>query len=58
MMNVAANLKDLEAPPSNHLEKLQGDRNHQHSIRINDQFRIVFTWVDKNAEDVQIVDYH
>lgn len=58
MINAATALKDLEAPPSNHLEKLHGDRKHQHSIRINDQYRIVFTWVDGNADDVEIVDYH
>lgn len=58
MLNAAALLDDLRTPPSNRLEKLHGDRKNQHSIRINDQYRIVFTWVDGNAEDVEIVDYH
>lgn len=47
-----------EVPPSNRLEKLHRDRKHQHSIRINDQYRIAFTWVDGNAKDVEILDYH
>lgn len=58
MINAAAVLKDLEIPPSNHLEKLHGERKHQHSIRINDQYRIAFAWIDGNAQDVEIVDYH
>jgi len=58
MINAAYFLKDLEIPPNNRLEKLKGDRSHQHSIRINDQYRIVFTWIDGNAENVEIVDYH
>lgn len=58
MLNAAVALIDLKVPPSNRLEKLQGDRKHQYSIRINDQYRIVFTWVDGNAESVEIVDYH
>ena len=58
MLNAATTLHDLEAPPSNRLEKLKGDRKHQHSIRINDQYRIVFTWVDHKAKNVEIVDYH
>jgi proteic killer suppression protein len=58
MINAAFHLKDLEKPPNNRLEKLKGDRAHQHSIRINDQYRIVFTWINGNAEDVEIVDYH
>ena len=45
-------------PPGNHLELLKGDRAGQHSVRINDQFRICFRWVEGNAEDVEIVDYH
>lgn len=58
MINAASMLKDLEAPPSNRLEKLQGNRKHQHSIRINNQYRIAFTWIDGKAEDVEIVDDH
>ncbi len=58
MLHAAAILADLEAPPNNKLEKLKGDRKHQHSIRINDQYRIVFSWIDGNAENVEIVDYH
>ena len=51
-------LRDLNAPPGNRLEALQGDRRGQHSIRINDQWRICFTWKDGDAYDVEIVDYH
>ena len=58
MLNAATTLDDFRVPPSNRLEKLHGNRKHQHSIRINDQYRIVFTWIDGNAEDVEIVDYH
>jgi len=48
----------LRQPPGNRLEALRGDRLGQHSIRINDQWRICFTWIDGEAEDVEIVDYH
>jgi len=48
----AKELKDLLAPPANRLEKLKGDRKNQHSIRINDQYRICFRWEDSNAFDV------
>jgi toxin HigB-1 len=48
----------LRVPPSNRLEKLRGDRQGFHSIRINDQWRIVFRWVENNAHEVSIVDYH
>lgn len=58
MLNAAVVLDDLKIPPSNRLEKLVGDRKHQHSIRINDKYRIAFTWFDKHAEDIEIVDYH
>jgi len=51
-------LRDLAAPPGNRLEPLHGDRKGQHSVRINDQWRICFTWRDGNAYDVEIVDYH
>ena len=51
-------LEDLRVPPGNRLERLKGDRAGQHSIRVNDQWRICFRWVDGNAHDVEIVDYH
>jgi proteic killer suppression protein len=54
----ARTLEDLKAPPDNRLELLKGDRKGQHSIRINDQWRICFTWRDGDAYDVEIVDYH
>jgi proteic killer suppression protein len=50
-------LSDLRAPPANRLEKLKGDRAGQHSIRINDQYRICFTWTDADAKDVEITDH-
>lgn len=58
MLNAAARLLDLSVPPGNRLEKLKGNRAGQHSIRINDQWRICFVWRDGNACDVEIVDYH
>jgi len=54
----ARRLLDLQAPPGNRLEALKGDRKGQHSIRINDQWRICFVWNEGNAEKVEIVDYH
>jgi len=57
-LDVAAELRDLAAPPGNHLEALKGDRKGQHSIRINAQWRICFVWHDGDAYDVEIVDYH
>ena len=57
-LNFAARLDDVQAPPGNRLEALSGDRKGQHSIRINDQWRICFRWLDDNAHDVEIVDYH
>lgn len=57
-LNAATRLDDLRSPPGNRLEKLSGDRAGQHSIRINDQWRICFRWTDAGAEDVEIVDYH
>ena len=54
----ATSLDDLRVPPGNRLEALKGDRKGQHSIRINDQWRICFVWKDGGAEDVQVVDYH
>jgi toxin HigB-1 len=58
LINQAANLGDLRAPPSNHLEKLKGEREGQYSIRINDQWRVCFRWTESGAEDVAIEDYH
>lgn len=58
MVHAARVLSDLRAPPGNRLEALRGDRNGEHSIRINDQFRICFRWTDEGPEDVEIVDYH
>jgi proteic killer suppression protein len=54
----AADSRDLRSPPGNRLEALTGDRAGQHSIRINDQWRICFRWSDAGADDVEIVDYH
>ncbi len=58
MLDAAARLEDLKVPPGNRLEKLRGDREGQYSIRINDQYRICFTWQDGNSYDVEIADYH
>jgi proteic killer suppression protein len=58
MLNRSGKLSDLEIPPSNHLEKLSGDRKGQYSIRINDKYRICFKWQENNACDVEITDYH
>ncbi len=57
-LDSATSLDDLRVPPGNRLEPLWGDRRGQHSIRINDQYRICFTWKGENAFDVEIVDYH
>jgi toxin HigB-1 len=57
-LNVAVSLNSLRIPPGNRLEPLKGDRKGQHSIRINDQWRICFIWRDEDAYDVEIVDYH
>ncbi len=54
----AVDLHDLRVPPGNRLEVLKGDREGQHSIRINDQWRVCFRWIDGNAFDVEISDYH
>ena len=54
----ARSLQDLAVPPGNRLEMLKGNRRGQHSIRINDQWRLCFRWVDNGPHDVQIVDYH
>jgi len=58
MIENAVELIDLGSPPGNHLEALKGDRLGQHSIRINDQWRVCFVWKDAGAERVEIVDYH
>ena len=55
---ISSRLEDLRVPPGNRLEQLSGDRAGQHSIRINDQWRICFIWLDDGAHEVQIVDYH
>ena len=57
-LQIAGALEDLRVPPGNRLEALRGDRAGQHSIRINDQFRLCFRWTYAGAEDVEIVDYH
>jgi proteic killer suppression protein len=57
-LEIAERLEDLRVPPGNRLEALKGNRTGQHSIRINDQFRVCFRWTDRGAEDVEIVDYH
>jgi len=58
LIHQATRLRDLAAPPGNRLEALRGNRAGQHSIRINDQWRICFRWSDQGADDVEIVDYH
>jgi len=58
MLNNSQNLTDLKIPPSNKLEKLSGKMNDFYSIRINDQWRIVFKWDDGNSSEVTILDYH
>jgi toxin HigB-1 len=58
MLHGARELNDLRAPPANRLEALSGDRRGQHSIRINDQWRICFIWTEEGPANVEIVDYH
>lgn len=58
MIHNAQNTNDLRIPPANHLEKLSGDLNGYYSIRVNKQWRIIFTWENDNAFEVQITDYH
>lgn len=58
MLAAATRLEELRTPPANRLEALSGNRAGQHSIRINDQFRLCFVWRDGDAYDVEIVDYH
>lgn len=57
-LNAAVTLDDLRIPPGNRLESLSGDRAGQHSIRVNDQWRLCFVWRDGNVFDVELVDYH
>ena len=57
-LEIAERLDDLRVPPGNRLEALTGDREGQHSIRVNDQYRVCFRWTPGGAEDVEIVDYH
>jgi proteic killer suppression protein len=58
ILNAALTLENLTIPKGNKLEKLRGDRRGQHSIRINDQYRICFVWRDGNAHEVEVTDYH
>jgi proteic killer suppression protein len=58
MLDAAENLSDLSSPPANRLESLKGDRSGQHSIRVNDQFRLCFVWTKEGPTDVECVDYH
>ena len=58
ILEAVERLEDLRVPPGNRLEALRGERKRQHSIRINDQYRICFVWSEGGAEDVEIVDYH
>ena len=58
MLNRAGVLDDLRVPPGNRLQALKGKRSDQHSIRINDQFRVCFVWTNAGPEEVEIVDYH
>lgn len=58
MLNNARHLNDLRVPPANHLEALKGGRKGQHSIRINEQWRLCFRWTEAGPADVEIVDYH
>ncbi|WP_284355073.1 type II toxin-antitoxin system RelE/ParE family toxin [Pseudomonas putida] len=58
MLDAASELRDLRSPPGNRLEALSGNRVGQHSIRINDQWRLCFTWTDNGPINVEIIDYH
>lgn len=58
MLNNSQDITDLRIPPSNKLEKLKGSLREYHSIRINDQWRIIFKWKNGNASEVEIIDYH
>jgi proteic killer suppression protein len=58
LINAATQLVDLRFPPGNRLEALKGSRSGQHSIRVNEQYRVCFTWTDAGAVDVEVIDYH
>lgn len=58
LLEAATNLSELRTPPGNRLEALKGDREGQHSVRINEQWRVCFRWAEGGADDVEIVDYH
>ena len=58
LLDNATMLEDLRVPPGNRLEALRGDREGQHSIRINEQWRVCFTWTEQGATNVEIIDYH
>ena len=58
MLNAASAVLDLKSPPGNRLEALKGDLNGFYSIRVNDQWRVVFRWEQNNAHDVRLMDYH
>ena len=58
ILNAADRLEDLREPPSNRLEAMQGDLSGHHSIRVNDQWRVIFRWENNNAYDVSLMDYH
>ena len=58
MVDAAESLDDLRVPPGNRLEKLKGNREGQHSVRVNDQWRVCFVWKDGDAQEVEVVDYH
>ena len=58
MLDAAVTLNDLRIPPANHLERLSGKRKGQHSIRVNDQYRLCFVWTSEGAERVEFCDYH
>ncbi len=58
MLEAATSIQDLRIPPSNHLEKLVGDREGTYSIRVNDRYRLCFAWNNDKAHDVEITDYH
>ena len=58
MINNSLNINDLRVPPANRLEKLKGKQKEFHSLRINDQWRIIFKWSNGNASEVEIIDYH
>jgi proteic killer suppression protein len=57
-LDAAIDLNDLRSPPGNRLEALRGDRDGQHSVRVNDQFRVCFVWSEEGPRDVEITDYH